>query len=108
MAQTQVHIVEGWLGPIDFQLLANGVAQNLTGLTVTGKAFNRINAMSDLDGDISIVSASSGYVRLTPDAIDFNAANSPYELRFWVANDTSGAGVVMFPNAEAISLIVRR
>lgn len=108
MAQVVLNIVEGWLGPLDFQLLADGVAQNLTGLTVTGRAFNRINAMSDLDGDIAVTSASSGYIRLTPDTADFNVENSPYELRFGVANNTSGAGIVMFPNEEAISVIVRR
>lgn len=105
MAQRKVGIVEGWTGNMDFRLLADGEPQNLTGMGVVGVAYNRLKTPVTLTGDVSILSATGGTVRLTPDASDFLESQSPYELRFMVTD----AGLdVFFPSEEPISVIVRR
>jgi len=105
MAKLKVEFVEGWTGPLDFQLLNDGVMQDLTTMTVTGQARNRLNALVDLSSDVAILTATEGKVRLTPDATDFDNALSPYELRFKVVDATTA--VVFFPSGEAVTLIVR-
>jgi hypothetical protein len=105
MAQRKVGIVEGWTGNMDFRLLADGSTQNLTGMTVNAVGYNRLKAAVTLTGDLSILSATGGTVRFTPDTGDFLEAESPYELRFKV---TDGGLHVFFPSDEPISVIVRR
>jgi hypothetical protein len=90
---------------MDFRLLSDGSAQNLTGMTVEAVGYNRLNAAVTLTGDLSILSATGGTVRLTPDTGDFLEAESPYELRFKV---TDGGLHVFYPSDEPISVIVRR
>lgn len=101
----KVEFVEGWTGPLDFQLLNDGSAQDLTAMTVTGQARNRLNAAVDLSSDVTVISATAGTVRLTPDAIDFESESSPYELRFKVVD--AATAVVFFPSGEAVTLVVR-
>jgi hypothetical protein len=104
MAQTKVGIVEGWTGAMDFRLKADGTAQDLTGMTVTGQAFNRLRQAVTLTSDVSVISATAGTVRLMPDTGDFLQTQSPYELRFKVVD---AGNTVFFPNDEAILVIVR-
>ncbi len=99
-----VDIVEGWSGPIDFQLKENGVAADLTGDTMTAEAVDRRRQPTTLTGDLSIISATDGKIRLTPDTGDFIASASPYELRF---KRTTIAGIVFYPNGEAVRVDVR-
>ncbi len=101
----KVEIVEGWSGGLDFQLLNDGVAQNLSTMTVTGQSRNRLRQLVDLASDVSVLTATDGTVRLTPDTGDFPAANSPYELRFKVVD--AATNIVFFPSGEAVVLIVR-
>jgi hypothetical protein len=101
----KVGIVEGWSAPLDFQLLNDGVPQNLTAMTVTGQARNRYRAFVDLASDVSVTTATDGLVRLIPDTDDFMEANGPYELRFKVVD--SATQCAYFPSEEAITLIVR-
>ena len=103
--QLKVGIVEGWSAALDFQLFNDGTAQNLTNLTITGQARNRLKQAVDLSSDVTVLSATDGTVRLTPDTGDFDAENSPYELRFKAVDTT--LAVVFFPSDEAISLVVR-
>ena len=105
MSILKVEFVEGWTGPLDFELLNDGVAQDLTAMTVTGQARNRLNTTVDLTADVAVLTATAGTVRLTPDAADFDSTESPYELRFKVVDGASA--VVFFPSAEAVTLIVR-
>ena len=74
--------VEGWTGPLDFQLFNDGTAQDLTSITVTGEARNRLRQAVTLSGNVTVLSATDGTVRMTPDTGDFLAVDSPYELRF--------------------------
>lgn len=101
----KVEFVEGWTGPLDFQLLNDGAAQNLSGLTITGQAINRLRQTVDLSSDVSQLSATGGTVRMRPDTGDFPAADSPYELRFKCVD--AATDTVFFPSGEAIYLIVR-
>ncbi len=105
MANIKVEFVEGWTGPLDFQLLNDGTAQNLAGTTVTGQARNRLLQLVDLSSDVTVTSATDGQVRMTPDTGDFPADQSPYELRFKVVDGTTAT--VFFPSAQALTLIVR-
>lgn len=105
MAKVKVEFVEGWSGALDFELLNDGTAQNLTSTTVTGQARNRLNQTVDLTSDVTVTDSTGGQVRLTPDTGDFAAEGSPYELRFKVVD--SSAAIVFFPSGEAITLIVR-
>jgi hypothetical protein len=54
---------------------------------------------------VSILTATEGKVRMTPDTGDFQSEDSPYELRFKVVDGASA--VVFFPSGEAVNLIVR-
>jgi hypothetical protein len=105
MAKIKVEIVEGWTGPLDFELLSDGTPQNLTSIGVSGRALDRDKQSVTLTSDVTIVTATEGLVRLTPDTGDFSASGSPYELRF-MATDGAG-GIVFYPSGEGITLIVR-
>lgn len=105
MAQRKIGIVEGWTGAIDFRLLADGTAQNLTGMTVAAVAYDRSRNTVTLTGDCTVQSSTGGLVRLTPDSGDFLESGSPYDLRFKV---TDGGLDVFFPNEEPISVTVRK
>lgn len=105
MSKLKVEFVEGWSGPLDFELLNDGAVQDLTSMTVTGQARNRLNTLVDLSSDVTVVTATEGKVRMTPDTGDFQSEDSPYELRFKVVD--AGLAVVFFPSGEAVNLIVR-
>lgn len=105
MSKIKVEFVEGWSGPLDFELLNDGAVQDLTSMTVTGQARNRLNTLVDLSSDVTVVTATEGKVRMTPDTGDFQSEDSPYELRFKVVD--AGLAVVFFPSGEAVNLIVR-
>lgn len=106
MAQQKVNIAEGWSAPIDFQLFNDDVAQDLTNMTVTGQAYDRLKNAVALASDVSVLTATAGKVRLTPDTDDFVEEGSPYELRFKVVD--SGNAAAFFPSAEPVAVIVRR
>lgn len=106
MGQVKVGIAEGWSAPLDFKLYNDGAAQNLTSTTVTGQAFNRLKQPVVLTSDVSILSATEGTVRLTPDTGDFIESGSPYELRFKVTDGTGA--IAFFPSDEPVLLVVRR
>jgi hypothetical protein len=99
-----VEISQGWTGDLDFQLLMDGVAVNLTGKTVTAQATNKNGASVNLTGVVTVTSLLEGKVRYTPSANDFVAAQSPYGFRF---KATTGDQTVMFPNGVADAWIVR-
>ena len=100
----KVAIVEGWTGNMDFQLKEDGVPANLGGDTMVVEARDRTYAPVTLTGDLTVISATDGKVRINPDTGDFLAAKSPYTLRF---KRTMLSGVVFYPNDEAVRLDVR-
>jgi len=105
MSETKIDFVEGWTGPLDFQLKGDGTVVDLTGLTVTGVSKDKKRNAVTLTSDVSILDATDGKVRMTPDTGDFEAENSPYSLRFKVVDGSTG--IVFYPSAEAVVLIVR-
>lgn len=106
MSQLKIGIVEGWSAPLDFQLLNDGSPQNLTSMTLTGVAYNRVGVAVDLSSDVTVLSATAGTVRLTPDTGDFVKDASPYDLRFKIVDNSTQSAY--FPSDESIVLIVRR
>lgn len=100
------NLVEGWTDPVDCILKADGVALNLTGITVAMLAYDRANTLLTLTGTVSVPSAATGQVRFTPAATDLLNANSPMKVRWKL---TDGAGKVRFiPNADADKWTVRK
>lgn len=103
---TSVSLVEGWTGPLDFALKANGAAQDLTGATVVLILSKRDGVAVDTAADVSIIDAAAGTVRYAPDATDLTYADNPYRARFKV---TDGAGkITFFPSGEADKWTVYR
>jgi len=91
-----IEVVQGWTGPIDMQLKADGVAVDLTGMTVVLILKDKDGTSVDTAGDVSILDAATGKVRYLGDPTDLVAANSPFRARWQV---TDGAGrVVYFPS----------
>lgn len=99
-----VDIVEGWTGSVDFQLKEDGTAADLGSDTMIAEARDRQRQSVTLTGDLTVVTATDGKVRLNPDTGDFVSSESPYELRF---KRTTGSGIVYYPNEEAVRVNVR-
>jgi hypothetical protein len=102
---TEVPIVQGWTGNLDFILEANGAAYDLSSASAVSAVAHR-TGRSDavvVDRAATVLDAAAGKVRFTPQSSDFTAKDGPYELRFKV---TLGGQVVFFPNDSAIRLKV--
>jgi hypothetical protein len=94
-------VIEGWTGPLDFQLKADGAvpAGTLAGMTVTLVLVDANGAAVDMTGKIAVTDAANWKVRYNPAGPDLVFAKGPYLARWKV---TDGAGkVVFFPNDEA-------
>ena len=102
---SDIDIVEGWDEPFDEQLLADGVARNITGATVAFLVYGRNEVLATHTGTASITTAATGLVRYAPVAGEFTAANSPYGYRWRV---TLGGKVSYHPNKGTARLIVRK
>jgi baseplate upper protein BppU len=89
-----VELVEGWTGDLDFVLKANGVALDLTGMTVELILRKPDGTTIDTAGDTSVPDPAAGKVRYAPDSADLVAANSPLMARWKVTN---AGKVVYFP-----------
>lgn len=100
------NLVEGQTDPIDCILKADGVALNLTGITVAILAYDRGNTLLALTGTVSVPSAATGQVRFSPTSTDLLNTNSPMKVRWKL---TDGAGKIRFiPNADADKWTVRK
>lgn|SRR5574341_387303 len=99
-----VAIVEGWTGNLEFRLQDDGVAANLGSDAIAAEACDRRRLPVTLQGDLAVVAATEGRVRLNPDTGDFVAAQSPYELRF---RRVTLSGIVYYPSDEAVRVTVR-
>lgn len=101
-------IVEGTTGRLSFQLKEDGANLNGTGLTVSAADLvGADGAVVDTTGDIGWITDTAGTVYYDPDAADFVAGRSPYQVRFQI---TDGAGkVIWFPSglAETIKVYPR-
>jgi hypothetical protein len=89
-------LVEGWTGPLDFVLKADGVVVDLTGMTVDLLLTGKDGSAIDTTADVTVPTPASGLVRYSPDAADVLLSKTPLKARWKV---TDGAGkVVFFPN----------
>lgn len=107
MATTLFEVTEGWtdeLGP--FTLKIDGVAINLSGLTVTIVLRNTAGALVVVGGTIRVgLPTSLGQVYYTPVAADFvSGDDNEYHVHFQATN-ISGAKV-FFPNGEPYRIVV--
>lgn len=103
-----LEIVEGWTGELGpFTLKADGVAVDLTGMTVALILKDRSGAQVITTGDTRVDGTpSTGQVYYRPDADDMSNALSPYTVH-WQVTDGSGY-VVFFPNGAADTIVVFR
>jgi hypothetical protein len=94
----RIEITEGWTGPVDLQLQADGAVYNLTGATV---ALIKCDACgvewiaTTSGSQFEQVSSTCGIVRYTPSTGDLLVAGHPYLVKVRV---TSGSAKVYFPN----------
>ncbi len=101
-----LEIVEEWTGELGpFTLKADGVAVDLTGLTVELVLTSRNGDAVVTTGDTRISGTpTTGQVYYRPDVDDMTAALSPYTLH-WKVTDGSGY-TVYFPNGAADTVAV--
>lgn len=101
-----LEIVEGWTGELGpFTLKADGVAVDLTGMTVGLVLKKRAGETVSTLGNTRVDDApNTGRVYYAPDADDMVNALSPYTVHWQV---TDGVGkVVFFPNGAADTIVV--
>lgn len=83
-------IIAGTTAALRFQLLEAGAPINLTGATVTVLLSDRTGTAVASPGSVSVDDALNGKVSFTPtDANVFNAALSPYSIRWKVVDGSS-------------------
>jgi len=99
-------IVEGQTAPVDYRLLADNSAYNLTGCTVSLTAFTFSGAAKTFAGVVSVPNAANGEVRFSPDAADFLSSDRQYRIRFRVVR--ADAKIEFFPTGEAEVWVVQR
>lgn len=98
-AVTTFGIQEGVTADLNYQLLNDGSAYDLTGKTVTLQLKNQRGMTVD-PGTVSLVTANEGKIKLAPTDGAFREADAPYHGRFKV---TDGASKVDFwPNGNAV------
>ena len=98
-----IDLVEGWTEPIEYTILADGAAVDLTGKTVNLLLYDCDQNLLEPAGELTITDAPTGKVAFTPAAGDLVAAKSPYYVRFHVVEDGFFA-----PNARAEEWHVRK
>lgn len=99
-------LVEGQTAPVDYKLLADGAAYDLTGCTVTTIARTNAGAAKTLAGSTTVLVAASGTVRFSPDAADFVASDFMLRVRFKVTRADSK--IEFFPTGEPESWVIQK
>ena len=105
-----IEIVEGWGEAIEYKMLADSVAVDLTGysggqatstaLSTLVPQLNSRGVMATSTGVIAVMTATCGYVKFTPGSCtDLVAEQSPYTFR--IGMRSAGNQVVYFPNGSA-------
>jgi uncharacterized phiE125 gp8 family phage protein len=94
----ELTLVQGHTGVIDETLKANGVAVDLTGMTVALMLQTANGVLVDTSSNVMIPSPLSGLVRYTPDPGDLLAQDTPHVARWKV---TDGLGAVSFFPSDA-------
>ncbi len=97
MAITHI-IPEGTTEPQDFQLIADGVNLDATGLTLGLRIDDRNGVPVTLTGSFAFLNDASGTVRVLLDAVDLPLNKSAYQVR-WSITDGSGK-IAFIPNGR--------
>jgi uncharacterized phiE125 gp8 family phage protein len=92
----ELKLVEGHTGVIDETLKSNGVAVNLTGMTVELVLQMAVGSLVDTAGNVTVPTPAAGLVRYSPGAADLIALDTPHVAR-WKVTDGNGK-VVFFPS----------
>lgn len=98
MAHFLENLVEGHTERIVETLLADGVAMNLTGKTVTLLLYDRQGNQITYGGSSGIVTAADGTVYFDPASTDLLASKSPYSVRWKV---TTAGKVAYWPEGPS-------
>lgn len=99
-------LVEGQTAPVDYRLLADGVAYDLTGCTVTTIARTHAGMLKTLAGSTVVLVAASGTVRFSPDAGDLVATDFMLHVRFKVTRADSK--IEFFPTRDPESWVIQK
>lgn len=98
-------VVEGWTGALPFTLKADGVAVDLTGMTVSIVLKDALGtSINNSTSGVTVTGSTSGLVEYAPTSSDFVAANTPYKVRFRVVDAL--AKTVYFPNVDEDLIVV--
>lgn len=103
---SQIDLVQGWTSPVDFRLDADGVAVDLSGMTVTLVLSTNNGELVSLGGSTSLLDATGGQVRYTPSTGGGDFVKGSFRGRWQVVDGDSK--VVYFPNGEADTWNVRQ
>lgn len=96
---------EGWTERIKYALTVDGVALNLTGLTVALVGVSATRATLTFSGTTGVDDETGGKVYFDPAPTDLLAANSPYYLR-WAITDGAGK-TAFFPRLNPLQWDIR-
>lgn len=99
-------IVEGTSGPLEFQLLENGVAIDLTTITVTLLLEDRTGTTVSSPGTVTVTDAMTGKVTLTPtNTAVFVASSGPYFARWKLTTTTPTVFYVPSSNRDTWAIV---
>ena len=95
-----IEIVEGWTGPVDVRLDADGSPVDLAGMTVALVLHDAYGSTVLTTGAIFLSSSTGWKVTYSPLTTgDLVAARGPYGAHFKVTD--TGGKIVFFPSAKA-------
>jgi hypothetical protein len=104
---SRFYLVAGQTEPIDVQLLADARPVDLTGATATLVLRDKAGTLVDTSGGVvTVLDALAGKVRYSPPASLFEAARSPYVVRWRVVDLATTIG--FWPTREADQWLVGR
>lgn len=92
------NLVPGWTEPLDFTLLEDDIAADLTGQTVVIDVIDKNGTAVAPLGATTVPDPTAGHVRYSPTGTEFTVAGQPYGVR-WKVTDGSGK-VAFFPNGK--------
>lgn len=98
-AVTRFHVREGTTVDLNYQLLNNGAAYDLTGMTPALQLVDK-RGQAVSPGTVSLVTASEGKIKIAPDGTTWRKADSPYRGAFKVTDGSSK--VEFWPNGDAV------
>ena len=102
-----IDVIEGWTGPLEFILLADGSAVDLTGITSVAAEAKRLDGTTiTLGGTTQVSDATSGKVKYNPIAGDLKEVDSPALVRFKVTDGSSK--ITYFPSGDAFTWKIRK